>query len=474
MTGYLLKSTRIEPSPTARRSSLDAIRVSPDATNGGTSSSQRLWVLLAMGVLLGTGAVLILCQVPPLQDFDDWIYQSFLFNRLLAHAAGLPAALKSWPVPNTMSQLIMSGLMLGLAPIAAAKTFLLAYLAAGSFVLWRISRAHQPESAGLIFLVSLPLALINSPFWTGELNYQLGLICLLGYLLNRDPRRDHPATILFFSIFLFFCHALCFGLFFLSIVLGNLLTPRRWTRIAALIPSGLLTLWYLARDPRLDDAKTFAPALHGIKDWFTYRIYVFSKLGTYHNFVFDGRGDFLRETWLYWLGIAVNLVALVCIFWLIVVYLRTTYRAQVRSRSFDAIFAIVVLCVVLAILDPAALLHNANTGERLLLPAACIAVLQSRRALRVKKVYGAASAIALFYLVFAAIHLQGSARARTEPSIAEVNQHSMRMRLLYWIRPFGFAPETLYAEDSAAHQAEGQAPEIGFQTGLLVRSSARH
>jgi hypothetical protein len=72
-------------------------------------------------------AALLLAPYPPVQDFIEWLYQSELLVR-----GGLPEGVRlaTWPVPNTVFQLLLTGFTLVLPPAAAGVAFLVAYGAA--------------------------------------------------------------------------------------------------------------------------------------------------------------------------------------------------------------------------------------------------------------------------------------------------------------------------------------------------------
>jgi len=62
-------------------------------------------VWCSVGVILLLSIVVILIpNVPPLQDFNEWAYQGFLIKERV-FGEPIPAAVKHWPVPYAFSQL---------------------------------------------------------------------------------------------------------------------------------------------------------------------------------------------------------------------------------------------------------------------------------------------------------------------------------------------------------------------------------
>ncbi len=437
--------------------------------NPPSATSERVWLLLA-GCFLGAALLVILrCPVPPMQDFCEWVYQSFVARSLLLHqgAAWAPAVWKHWPVPNEFSQTAMAGLMLLLAPVTAARVFLACYLAGGAFALGRASLRCGASSPNLLFFLLLPLLLVNTTFWTGEVNYEIGLLLFLSYAVSSRKLRQRPLVVLIYSLLLFSAHALPFAFFFLFVLADSFPSAgASWRRLPALLPACALALWYVLRDPRLDDATTFSPILHGPVQLLTYRAYVFAKLGVYHNFVYGGLGDFVRERPIYFAGAAINGLVLLCFGVVLALYLVSA----IRQRRFNPAVLLVAFCTVVGLIDPATLLHNANTGERLLLPAVALAVLGGGTGLWRRRAYAAIACVALAFLVLTAIRPPVYLPHAADTDQAAINKPGERTHLFFWTRPYMFADGVSFAEEKAQHEAAGTAPRLSFQTGMLLRA----
>ena len=144
----------------------------------------RLYCILAATVLVSVLLVIFAFEVPPLQDYGAWTYQGYVFNRLLA-SAGAPAIIKPWPVPNSISQVLLAMLGVGLSPIAAAKTLIAGYLLGSTVVMAIASRGNDGRIDGAKLLLLLCLGVVHAPFWIGEINYQIGLLLFVTYVLLR-------------------------------------------------------------------------------------------------------------------------------------------------------------------------------------------------------------------------------------------------------------------------------------------------
>ena len=452
----------------ARERRAEGSKTYPAANSG----LDKLWLGLAVCFVVFAIVVILRTPLLPMQDFEEWVYQSYLLKLLLVHpSAPLPVVLKHWPVPNDLSQCLLAGLMLLFHAVTAARVFIIGYLVLGSAALWRMSRLRGGMHANLLFLAMLPLLLVNTTFWTGEMNYQVGLLIFLTYVVTPAATRDRWPAVLTFSLLLVVTHALPYAFLVLFVLAGGLRLSASWKRLMALVPSVLLALWYLLADPRRDDATEYSPVLHGAKQWLAYRAYIFSKLGVYHNFVYDGMGDAGRAHHLYLAGVVANSLMLLGIVALLLIYLGEGLRRHAWS---PALF-IAALCAVLAFIDPAALLHNANTGERLLLPAVALALLGMGDAARWQRIwYAFAGCAATGFLLATAVHVPHFSPAQVTVETSAINTQEGRSRLLYWTRPYaGYKEDMFVVENERNHAPDDRAPRLSFETGMFLRAGTR-
>lgn len=110
----------------------------------------------------------------PMQDFPDWLYQSWLFSGML-HGK-LPLMLQPYIAPNISTTLILGGFCYLLPPFIAAKFFLilvsiLLYTGILSFL-----QQFEPDESHRILLIPLSfLWTFNFNFFHGNISFLFGL-----------------------------------------------------------------------------------------------------------------------------------------------------------------------------------------------------------------------------------------------------------------------------------------------------------
>jgi hypothetical protein len=427
-----------------------------------------------VGILYGMFGLAVLCSVlwvlfafalPPLQDYGDWTYQGYLLNRLFTGLPA-PAMIKPWPVPNSVSEVSLALLGFVFTPLAAARALIVIYLVSACAVMARASRDHEGRIDGIKFLLLICIGVVHAPFWTGEINYQIGLLLFVLYVdLCRGNRDPGPMFAGAYAVLMFFCHGLCLGMFLVYEGWRSLRKGRILQLGVALIPVILLAVWYKLADPRTElavlDTK---PQLHGITDAVSYFVYQVAKTGPYHNFIFGGMGDYERAPMLYWAGSAANLAFAFCMGVLFLTWVRTSWREQLCRNEFLTALTFIFLMIA----DAGAYLGIANTGERLVAPALILALITLRR--RTIAAYCGASLAALSALVFAWFAVVGShgPYAGAIPANDIVNDPARRFHVLFWHKPFDSTPQT---EAAMQAWAQGVVPTrpIGFETSLLMR-----
>lgn len=319
---------------------------------------------------------------------------------------------------------------------------------------------------GARFVLLICIGVVHAPFWTGEINYQIGLLFFALYVVLCSRGRD---PVPFFSgayaILLFFCHGLCVGMFLVYEGWRSLRKGRILQLCLALAPVILMAIWYKLADPRTElttlDTK---PQLHGITDAIEYFVYQVAKSGPYHNFIFGGMGDYERAPILYWVGAATNLTFALCMGVLFLTWVRTSWRDQLCRNELLAALTFILLAVA----DPSGYLGIANTGERLISPALILAVISLRR--RTAAMYFGASIAALSAVVFVCFALVGShgPNAGAIPPNDIVSDPTRRFHVLFWHKPFAFASEVEAAEQSWDRGVVPTQP-IGFETSVLMK-----
>jgi hypothetical protein len=301
---------------------------------------------------------------PALQDYPEWIHQGHIIERMLAGASGVAFEWKPYPVPYAASQLIIAGLCTIMSPTLAGKALVGIYLACGAWCSHRFVARHNLDP-----YVALPVlacvAVVNSCFWNGYMNYQLGVLLLMAYLSLSPARALELAVVLAFGLAAFACHAfilLGFALIVAAKALGKYIRTLARASLA-LAPSFALLAWYvLSRDP---EEMKLPPVEVGYLTprFFVYKLYTLAKTGPYHNFALYGVSDRERARALFLLGSAANLAVAGL---LVVAAYRYFARAN-RARSMTWLAAGVLSLAFL--FAPSQGLGVVNPGERVLYPA---------------------------------------------------------------------------------------------------------
>lgn len=429
------------------------------------TSMNWLFCGLAVAVLASVLLVLFAFHVPPLQDYGDWTYQGYLLNRLLRSAAA-PVLIKPWPVPNSISEILLALLGFACGPITAARALIVAYLLASAVVMAVASRGRDGRINGAKLLLLLCIGTVHAPFWTGEINYQIGLMLFLAYVLL--CRRSREPSALFtggYAVLLFLCHALCLGMFMIYEGWRSLRRRQILRAFVSFVPVLLMAAWYKLADPRTEVAALESrPQLHGVRDVIEYFTYQAAKTGPYHNFFFGGSGDYERARLLYWAGVFANFAFAACMAALMLTWIRASWRERRGSDEFLA----AVSFLALAIFDPGAYLGIANVGERLIAPALMLAVISLRHTTLAERFGAALAALSAVVLVsFAVAGLHG-AEGGSVPANDVVNDPARRRQVLFWHKPFTFASQADQAEKSWAQGLPPSGP-IAFETSLLMR-----
>lgn len=410
--------------------------------------TNRLYIGVALLTATLAAALNAWTTIPPLQDFNEWIYQGWIIGQILL-GADIPFELKPWPVPNAAGQVLLGLLNLPLPPRAAGIAYATMYLAAITWLAWRLA-TRDGRVDGARFLLILLIAGINSPYWQGYANSQLGLALFMLHLLRQRRGGSGPAWDTLLGVALFFCHAVMLAVFATFVALRGL-RERHLIRAALVLalPFALLG-WYLLRDDNYgEEIPLFGTTVF---DFVAYKAYTAAKLGPYHNMIIGGLGDADRAPLLYWAGVALNLAfALLVLLPLAFVLLRDIWRGD---RS-PALLTGLVCLAGFAVL-PSAIFGVVNVGERLLLPAMVIALTCCRDPWRLPAILALpapAMIVYLFLILPATLPTAGIGHlAAHEPG--------QRWRLLFWHRPFQFQAQIAAAQ-------RGEPIRLGFTTSLL-------
>jgi hypothetical protein len=435
------------------------------AKNQSKPNVGSIWLL--WGTITAVVALLIInaCRYPPFNDFGEWIYQAYVAKYLLTHDLTF-AMLKKWPVPNSISELIMAALMVVFSPLAAARLFLSSYVVCGSLLAIKLSRIYGGRYRGALFVLLMGLMVLPTPLWTGETNYQVGLLFLCAYMFWISQREQSFLKSLFtdaaFGVLIFFSHAICLLIFVVFILLKALQKGTLILTCVSLIPAGLLSLIYLHFYSRHENTEAeLSIALHGVLGFIAYRIYMFSKLGPYANMILGSSGDFERARLIYCAGVGLNLIFCATLIVLVSKWLWT--RLGTNWRSPEVLTSVV--CVAIYLWNPTKVLHVATIGERFLLPAILAAVLGGPATSKLRRIAALASGSLCIFMIYWLLILP---QAPLSVGIFNdaISDPGKRFELLYWHRPFLFSQSAESAEE-ANRTSRPPVERLGFSTSLL-------
>lgn len=203
----------------------------------------RYATLIIMGLML---IIIWTGQTPYLHDFGEWFYQSRILVLQLTRPEDVAAfQWATYPVPNTLAVVIMAGLGLVFPVLASAKLFL-SLLLLGWYGVLRafVRRIYPTEGSPTLLFVLFSLLALSNFFWTGFVGYQLGLLLLTLFLCRFTPRMS-TLELAVFGVLIFFSHAMVFLVFVLLVLLEILVTRKRPDWLLALLPAGLLSIFFV-------------------------------------------------------------------------------------------------------------------------------------------------------------------------------------------------------------------------------------
>jgi hypothetical protein len=240
--------------------------------------------------------------MPALQDFGEWVFQSWAMLGLLRGDAAMHAQFAAawFPVPNLLTQWLLVGTGALLGPFLAAKVLVAVYCVGATGVCALAARRFRPLAWGETFVVLLAVAAFNSCFWHGYANYQVGVVLFLLFL-ERTWNRPIAAWVLGgWGLLFYACHGSVLIAFFLLMIVREW---RRWRVLLALAPVALLFAMYLVRrQPGTANRGTTFSLLSHV----AYKGYTLVKAGPYQNLV-DARGmSALVQPMAYHAGVVLN------------------------------------------------------------------------------------------------------------------------------------------------------------------------
>jgi len=246
--------------------------------------------------------------MPALQDFQEWVFQGWAMARLLQGDSSVHAqfAATFFPVPNLLSQWVLTLLSLVAGPFVAAKLLIVAYCVGSVGICWAAARRFRPQAASSTFVLLLTLTALNSCFWHGYLNYQVGLMLLLFYFERTYERRPSPLLVLGFSVLLYACHGSILIAFVLLVITREWQRSDRWKVLAALVPAASLFCFYVLTHAHTGQGKNNPTG--SLLKHVAYKAYTLAKIGPFQNLVGPTGTSAAITPLLYHAGVALNLV----------------------------------------------------------------------------------------------------------------------------------------------------------------------
>jgi hypothetical protein len=222
-------------------------------TAGGGRHDSLVFRIAAIATVLNAVGFIMAHRFLPLSDHPDWVYQGYVFSKMLRGAALPHYSIRPYPVPNSTLTLVLGLLDLAVAPELAGRIVLalsvVVFAAGATMLLKSLNRSERNP------LLLLPLLyLFNAWFFWGEISYVLGMGLLFGccaYLFRRmrTPESVSPGVLLAMSCALYLTHPIAYVAG--ALVAAVFVVTGPWRRIAvrfalAFAPSAAMLAWYLA------------------------------------------------------------------------------------------------------------------------------------------------------------------------------------------------------------------------------------
>lgn len=358
--------------------------------------------------------LLVLQPFPLLHDYPEWVYQGWIFQQLLEDqsAVAVNYQLVKYPVPNSLSQVVVGLLMLVLSAVLAAKLWLGIYLLGAFMLCWHVWRRYR-DAAQVVLLTSV--VILGPGFWNGYMNFQFAVLLFGAYLLMSTDYQHNFIVRLLWSLLIFFAHAVVFGVFIIYCVVStwchnNERLSHRMRRDVALLPSLALLGWYAYRL-----LASYVPADGegvGLIGWVQYKTYTLAKQGPFHNYIlYNGESLLERVDWFYKIGFLTNFVFAVLLFcwfiWLVWSWLfggRSPVRSDMSASLWSMLLSVAV-CVVVFLIAGSNTFGVVNLGERFLIAALLIVLLGFTQQQYLRQLMAAFSSVFLLYLIGANVYL---------------------------------------------------------------------
>jgi len=431
------------------------------------SAEQKLSLageLFAAGLFLAYAVVLFAHLSPPsLTDYANWTYQGVLLRAHLLGMADPLHALKPYPVPNSMATLGIGVLALVVRWQIAMKLWLCIQFAISFFALRHMA---QTLRVGIVFWVLTPSTIfLNINFWYGFVNFELGLAWIILFAsillrLRQQPAADNRSWDWMLTgtlLLAFFTHMIPFA-FCCLLLLAYAAQTARWRLLWNMLPSALLTLWYVAGRFLVGGNADGQTGMQASAKYLSSDFFIFKANSVFKSLGFVNPSGAFWMTWgirVFSVALAVNLIFLLLLLWALT---NVAFRAATVRSQFAFLWVSIAAMVPVCILLPGALLGISDPGARLLqcLIALALVLLGAQRSVAVSG--SAACAAILTVIAFVAF-----ARFAMTPHFVPIPETRLPRRLL-------LLSEVPYTDQNSFYRAldRGDLSLSVFPTGLFV------
>jgi hypothetical protein len=337
---------------------------------------------LYFACLLGSYAAVILItpRAPLLQDYPTWVYEGVVVGRALQGHPAPNFLWKHFPVPNLLSDVGLGVLCTVMPWRWAAKLWVCFYLALSYIACYRFT-ARLPNRSYQVYWIAPTILVLNLCFWWGFLNFQfsVALMLLFCYYLFEENARPWPIGTLLILVFL--CHAICFVVCGIALLV-HALANKNYKLMLPTLPSGFLVAWYIygrfvsIGDPEnlvLNDVPVpyFSRAFAGYKvnTFFKSLGYVNPKLGAA-----SVASSLFGSDVMYILLLAVGILGFALIY-LMIRSLRVSLKERAPERL---VWVTVGLVFIAALCCPSRALGISDPGSRFMVCGLALAVMLLR------------------------------------------------------------------------------------------------
>ncbi len=338
-----------------------------------TAAWSRFGAVYGVGIFALYAAVILSRGQPPsLGDLGDLTYQGMILRTHMLGGADQMHWVKRYPVPNGAVTVGIGLLALVLPWTMAAKAWLCVQFSLSIAAVLSVMRARERLGRldhGAVWCLVPTVMFFNLNFWYGFLNFELGLCWALFFvamLLGEIRRQWLIGAGLLLG---FFSHMVAFG-FMVLLLLTFLVQTRRWRLGWQLVPSLIASIWYLIGRFALHGNADGEVGMVNEMRQFSPEFWAFKVNSYLKSFGWVNLGTRAGSATLHVLGspaylllFVVNAILCGLLGWCMIRTSREAFRVGSRERFVWVTSAIYFVCGLLA---PSFTLGISDPGSRLL------------------------------------------------------------------------------------------------------------